>query len=624
MPTAAFTNAYISNQRSAGFTPWTVDMANPPVLETSSLGSLVAASSYTSTAAYPIMTPTLPALSLWSHLIPKAYALAPDTGDTGGVTTNTDEHDTGMAIEPVTHDSSMLEILEDRVYQDFDACHNFLVEHQYQEYGLGAALLLVPLLNRVITKKGILNKAYQALRDKISGHIPDDIKNLQTTELQKIERDLRYMSIGQKLILGLLALDSVMVVDNLRTYVLENPERVTALTLLGMTVIGLRRYSRNRIDKIEAELTALKKNAPSNTLDHEAQITKAKALYNKIFTLLVAEGVLMAGGFGAILNLLGKLTPITEFIQAHESDALMIGACTYGAFYIDQWIGKIVGRADHAATTPDEKEKAAKLGQVLNVLRIPVWGVSLMSVLSAFGVPVSSVVTSLGLLGTAVTVASRDPIANAASWLLNFHLRKIVKVGDFVVLANMRGVIDAINFQSTTILVANKDGTIVKEHVPNAKLVAEITGDPISDQTLIDTLREGDYVIQTTGDETVRGRVDRIEHQNGLFYLKIFNANSNGTGVPVRRPLYLRDITKDSHTNLGKDVPKLGAVFDPVQGKEIELANGMTIQADDIKGELVHYDDNFIYLRMETGETARILRLALDGKIRLFLKKTSL
>jgi small-conductance mechanosensitive channel len=112
------------------------------------------------------------------------------------------------------------------------------------------------------------------------------------------------------------------------------------------------------------------------------------------------------------------------------------------------------------------------------VLKVAVAGGFLYFVCIAWGIPLTSWLTSAGIVGIAVGFAARDTLANLFSGIF-IIADAPYKVGDYVVLDNtLRGVVQEIGMRSTRILTRDDvEVTVPNAVIANAKIVNE-TGGP--------------------------------------------------------------------------------------------------------------------------------------------------
>jgi len=94
-----------------------------------------------------------------------------------------------------------------------------------------------------------------------------------------------------------------------------------------------------------------------------------------------------------------------------------------------------------------------------------------LGVLGTFGVDVSAIVASLGLLGFAFGFALRDTIGNLVAGLLVRAYRH-VKVGDRIKISSFTGYIESINLRNTVLMEVVGTDTLEEVHhyIPNQML----------------------------------------------------------------------------------------------------------------------------------------------------------
>jgi MscS family membrane protein len=150
----------------------------------------------------------------------------------------------------------------------------------------------------------------------------------------------------------------------------------------------------------------------------------------------------------------------------------------------------------------------------------------LMILNSAFGVDVTSILTSLGLAGAAIALAAKESIENLiASFIIFFD--KPFTAGDVLKVNNISGTVEKIGLRSTRIRTDQK--TYVT--VPNKQMV-----DSIVDNLSLRTQRKGElrlYVGLSTSAvvldklvEGIRGLLQKDKVENSTAFLNDITANA--------------------------------------------------------------------------------------------------
>ncbi len=98
-------------------------------------------------------------------------------------------------------------------------------------------------------------------------------------------------------------------------------------------------------------------------------------------------------------------------------------------------------------------------------IRLVVWAIAILLILSNFGYNISALLAGLGIGGLAIAMASKDIVENFLSGIVIF-VEKPFKIGDIVKTSEGTGIIHEVGIRSTK--VKTFDGTIVI--VPNNKI----------------------------------------------------------------------------------------------------------------------------------------------------------
>jgi small-conductance mechanosensitive channel len=120
------------------------------------------------------------------------------------------------------------------------------------------------------------------------------------------------------------------------------------------------------------------------------------------------------------------------------------------------------------ATARTKADANARLGvgRLLSILVLVVGGVTL---LDTFGIPLSAVVTFLGVVGLAITLALQDILRNFFAGLYMLFERPF-RLGDTVAVKDQRGVVETIGIRTTTLRTDEN----VQVLIPNMVMFAEI------------------------------------------------------------------------------------------------------------------------------------------------------
>jgi small conductance mechanosensitive channel len=119
-----------------------------------------------------------------------------------------------------------------------------------------------------------------------------------------------------------------------------------------------------------------------------------------------------------------------------------------------------------AARTAADASLSVLVGRVIYLVVV---GLGVLTALDVLGVPLSSVVATLGIVGIAISLAMQDILKSffAGMYLL---FERPFRIGDEIQLKDFVGRVEHINYRTTVILTA--DG--VRVLIPNATLMSEV------------------------------------------------------------------------------------------------------------------------------------------------------
>lgn len=152
-------------------------------------------------------------------------------------------------------------------------------------------------------------------------------------------------------------------------------------------------------------------------------------------------------------------------------------------------IKKIVSALDKMKAT--EKIDPAVRSFLHNFVKIALYVVLVISIISVLGVPMASVITVLATCGLAVGMALQGALANLAGGIMLLIFRPF-NIGDYVIAADTEGVVKELNLFYTVILTLDNQTVTV----PNGNLMAG----NITNLTKED-LRRVDLTFNVTGND---------------------------------------------------------------------------------------------------------------------------
>ncbi len=111
------------------------------------------------------------------------------------------------------------------------------------------------------------------------------------------------------------------------------------------------------------------------------------------------------------------------------------------------------------------KEVAKEIGSfVIKFLKVSIIVLAVLSLLQEWGINVSAVIASLGIGGLAVALAAKDTVANLFGGL-TVLIDKSMKVGDWIKLGNVEGIVEDIGLRTTKIRSFEKSLIVVPNQV---------------------------------------------------------------------------------------------------------------------------------------------------------------
>ena len=158
--------------------------------------------------------------------------------------------------------------------------------------------------------------------------------------------------------------------------------------------------------------------------------------------------------------LAGPLAGWEVLIAALARAAVVILLTLFIARRIRRWFERATSR-----TRADANTRLA-VGRLLSVLVLVVGAVT---VLDTFGIPLSAVVTFVGVVGLAISLAMQDILKNFFAGLYLLFERPF-RLGDVVAVKDQRGVVETIGIRTTTLRTEDN----VQVLIPNMTMFAEI------------------------------------------------------------------------------------------------------------------------------------------------------
>jgi len=162
-----------------------------------------------------------------------------------------------------------------------------------------------------------------------------------------------------------------------------------------------------------------------------------------------------------------------------EFEKILDAICIFLAIFE---IGKVVNSVINFVFENTNKKNATTFAGIKLILRIGIWSLGFLLILSNLGFDISALVASMGIGGIAVALAAQNILGDLfASFTIYFD--KPFKVGDYIVIGNDKGIVKKIGLKTTRIetllgnelVVSNKELTEIR--VQNFKRMRRRRGD---------------------------------------------------------------------------------------------------------------------------------------------------
>lgn len=141
--------------------------------------------------------------------------------------------------------------------------------------------------------------------------------------------------------------------------------------------------------------------------------------------------------------------------------ALIILAC---GFIVAKWVGNLLMKA----LMRREMEPPVRT-LIVRIVRLLIFGLTLIIALDKFGVPVTSLIAGIGVAGVGVGLAMQGVLGNLVAGLF-IIIVKPFRVGEYIELLSVQGEVRVIELFSTQLLHPDRSRVVI----PNRKIVGEI------------------------------------------------------------------------------------------------------------------------------------------------------
>lgn len=159
-----------------------------------------------------------------------------------------------------------------------------------------------------------------------------------------------------------------------------------------------------------------------------------------------------------------KLADLAAYSELLVQSAINLGAAIV-IFLIGMWLARFTKRR---IISLSENYEAIDLTLTIflgTFAHYTIVGITILIVLTQFGVQTTSLIALLGAAGLAIGLALQGTLSNVAAGLMILFLRPF-KVGNFIETGGVSGTVKQINIFSTEIAT----GDNVQVHVPNARI----------------------------------------------------------------------------------------------------------------------------------------------------------
>jgi small conductance mechanosensitive channel len=131
-------------------------------------------------------------------------------------------------------------------------------------------------------------------------------------------------------------------------------------------------------------------------------------------------------------------------------------------------VGRWLGRATERGLLRLEFEPPVRL-LFVRLVRVAVFGLFAIIALQNLGVELLPLIAGLSVAGAGIALATQGVLSNVVAGL-TIIFTKPYRVGDYIEIVGVQGLVDAINLFSTTLVHADRSRVVV----PNRKIVGEI------------------------------------------------------------------------------------------------------------------------------------------------------
>ena len=153
------------------------------------------------------------------------------------------------------------------------------------------------------------------------------------------------------------------------------------------------------------------------------------------------------------------------YIQNHFVDLILASLAMYNLFWIVYSIVEAIQGVVYKSMHKVSGELSDSLSKfILRIIYILIWVIGASSILSIWGVNVTALLASLGLGGLAFALAAKDTAANLFGSIA-ILLDKSIKIGDWVKVDGVEGIVEDIGMRTTKIRTFYKSLVVVPNQI---------------------------------------------------------------------------------------------------------------------------------------------------------------
>ena len=199
---------------------------------------------------------------------------------------------------------------------------------------------------------------------------------------------------------------------------------------------------------------------------HEKSGIELDELLVRALSLPVAIAIILTGFYFGV-----NFLYLPSSLKTTINEGILTAFILCVVVFFDRFLNELVDR--YLAQTISKRAKREVDDQIVvitkKLVRLVVWVVGLLLILSNFGYDIKTLLAGLGIGGLAVALASQNLVSNLIAGLIILTDRPF-KIGNWVSFSGGSGIVEDIGIRSTKIRAT--DNSIIV--VPNSKLIDEI------------------------------------------------------------------------------------------------------------------------------------------------------